>query len=640
MIFDRARAETGASGALRLWIYGLAAALAAALAGCSTNQNVSNGTPVVTVTSQATGDFSTYVVGVSLYSMTRSDGYIAYPAGYTYEEFADLTQRVDLSELLNAVGVPNGTYNSIVIGIDYSSPIVYVKGSAVAATVEDTAGTIDPGIIYVTVKFDPAHPLVVSLNQSTPLALDFDLAAGDSVNTSTTSPTVTVHPFVEAVTPSNDTQQVRARGLFVVGNTAQTPPNSFVEDIRPFEDNIYATVGALVVNTTASTYYNINGAVFTGTSGLAELEKIPANTPVVAYGTLDGSPPGSYAAVTPQLTATQVYAGTVVSNGQYEHIRGIVTGISGNTLTVGNATYLYYEGYCLSNLCFNYYPSVPVNVSTTGTLVTEDGAAATGLSTQSISVGSQIDAIGINSTPSASIPTLDATAGGVRLQSTPVWGTLNSGAAGSASLNVISMGNVDLAASNFNFAGTGTASANDAAAANYAIDTTAASATAPSIGPDLSATAAGTLLRVDGFPAPFGSAPPDFNATAVTPATSESADLIIEWNSGSGTTSPFTSYDSTSLALNLGSATTAEVVTGPQVTALSGTPAITISGGNQFAIGNSTNGISMFVTPAAFATGLTSTLNGSTSVYRVVAIGSYDASSNTFTASRVAVSLE
>ena len=57
MIFDCARARAGAFGALRLWICGFVAALAAALAGCSTNTNVSNGTPVVTVSSQAAGDF-------------------------------------------------------------------------------------------------------------------------------------------------------------------------------------------------------------------------------------------------------------------------------------------------------------------------------------------------------------------------------------------------------------------------------------------------------------------------------------------------------------------------------------------------------------------------------------------------------
>jgi len=330
-----------------------------------------------------------------------------------------------------------------------------------------------------------------------------------------------------------------------------------------------------------------------------------------------------------------VYAGTVVSNGEYEHVRGIVSAISGDTITVSGATYLYYEGYCESNLCFTYQPSITVDVGSS-TLVTQDNVVtASPLTTQAISVGSQIDAIGVNSTPTASTVLLDATAGFVRLQSTPVWGTLNSGAAGSATLNLLSLGNTDLAASSFNFAGSGTASANDANPASYAIDTTAATT-----GADQSATTAGTLLRVDGFPTPFGSAPPDFNATAVTPGSSEPADLEVVWSSGSGTTTPLTSYDDTSLVLNLTNASTSAVLVGPQSTTLAGTPAIDITGATQFAIGNSTNGISMFSTASAFASALTSTLNGSTNVFAIVAVGSYDSATNTFTASRVDVSLD
>ena len=628
MILDCARARTGALGALRLSICGLGLALAAALAGCSTNQNVSNGTPVVTVTSQAVGDFSTYVVGISLYSMTRTDGYVAYPAGYTYEEFADLTQRVDLSELLNAVGVPTGSYKSVVIGIDYSLPIVYIKGQSTVASVENAGGTVDPGIIYVTVNLDPAHPLVINLNQSTPFALDFDLAASNSVNTTTNVDII--HPFVVATATPIDTGPVRARGLTVIANPSS---NNFVANIRPFEDNIYSTVGALTVNTTANTYFNVNGGIFTGTAGLSALAKLSANTPVEAYGTLDGSPPGSNPTITPSMTATQVYAGIAVSNGQFEHVRGIVSAINGNSLTVLDATYLYYAGYCQSNLCFTYYPTATVNVSAS-TPVMEDGTvppAGTGFSTQSISIGSQIDAVGLGTTATSGALTLDATQGLVRLQSTPVWGTLNSGAVGSATLNLLSLGTAGSAASSFNFAGTGIAGANDAAAANYQVNTGTV---------DETATPAGTLLRVDGFPAPFASAPPDFNATAVTAGASEPADLIVEWSGGSGTTAPFTSYDGTSLALNLANATTAEVVVGPQVTNITGTPAVTISGAAQFAIGNATSGVSVFSTPAGFASGLSTTLNGSTRVYRVVAIGSYDPASNTFTASRVDVSLE
>jgi hypothetical protein len=631
MIFDRARAKTGALGALRLWICGFGLALAAALAGCSTNTKVYNGTPVVTVSTEAAGDFSTYVVGITLYSATRSDGYVAYPAGYTYEEFADLTQRVNLTELLNAVGIPSGTYTSVSIGVDYSSPIVFIRGQTTAAKVQDSAGTVNPGIVYETVKLDPAHPLVINLNQSTPFALDFDLAASNSVDPSTN--TVTVRPFVVATATPTDTAPVRARGLFVAANTGS---NNFIENIRPFEDNVYSTVGAVTVNTSSSTYYNLNGKVYTGSAGLSAMAGLTSNTPVIAIGTL-----GDMSTITPAFTATQVYAGTVVSNGQYEHVRGIVTARSGNSLTVSNATYLYYEGYCLSNLCFTFYPTATVNVGPS-TVVSEDNqASASGLSYQSISVGSQIDAVGLGSTTSG-VLTLDATAGDVRLQATPAWGTLVSGAAGSATLDLYSLGTIG--ASSFNFAGTGTSSAADAVAASYAIDTSAATT-----GADQSATPVNTLLRADGFATPFGSAPPDFDATAVTAASAEPANLVVEWG-GSGTTAPFTSYDGTSLVLNLANAVTADVVAGSAsgcsgtataaCTPLTGTPAITISGGDQFAVGNSANGISVFSAPSAFASALTSTLNGSTAVFKVVAIGSYDATSNTFTASRVDVALE
>ena len=620
MTFDRARAIPGASGALRLWIYGIGAALVAALAGCSTNTHVNNGTPVVTVTSGAVGDFSTYVVGITLYSATRSDGYVSYPAGYTYEEFADLTQRVDLTELLNAVGIPTGTYKSVSIGIDYSGPIVYLKGQTTAATVKNSGGTVNPGIVYETVNLDPSNPLKVGLNQSSEFDLYFDLAASNSISASTN--TVTVRPFVVAVAPQSppNAQPIRARGLFVVANTGAS---NFIENIRPFEDNVYSTVGALEVDTSASTYFNVNGKVYTGSAGLAAMAGLTPNTPVAAIGSM-----GSLATITPKLTATQVYAGTVVSNGQYEHVRGIVTARSGDALTVADVTYLYYAGYCTSNLCFTWYPTATVNISSS-TVVTQDGTvAAPALTPQSISVGSQIDAVGLGSTNSSNALTLNATQGLVRLQSTPVWGTLVSGTASTATLNLLSLGAVDV--TGFKFAGTGTSSANDAVASSYAIDTG---------GTDESATAAGTLLRADGFPSPFGSAPPDFNATAVTPGTSATADLVVEWNNGSGTIDPFTS-DSAGLVLNLANADVAHVETGPQTTTLTGTPTIDISTATQFAIGSAAKGVSVFSTQSAFLSNLNSTLNGSTAVFRVVAIGHYDSATSTFTATRIDIALE
>jgi hypothetical protein len=403
---------------------------------------------------------------------------------------------------------------------------------------------------------------------------------------------------------------------------ADTGASNFVENLRPFEDNVYSTVGALTVNTTASTYFNINGNVYTGAAGLSVLGGLPSNTPLEAYGTL-----GDMSTITPGFTATQVYAGAVVANGAYEHVRGIVSAVNGNALTVLGATYLYYEGYCLSNLCFTWYPSATVNVSPS-IAVTEDDMPGK-FSAKSISVGSQIDAIGVGSLSSNAL-TLNATSGIVRIKPTPIWGTLNSGTVGGANMSLLSMG--QFAASAFNYAGTGTSSATDASAASYQVNAGAA---------DESAVATGTLLRADGFPTAIGSAPPDFDATAVTPGSSEPADLIVEWAGGSaGSVAPFTAYDSTSLTLNLSNTNSPKIEIGPQTIALTGTPTIDISGASQFAIGNATNGVSMFSTSSAFASDLTSTLNGSTQVYRVVAVGSWNAATNTFTASRLDVALE
>ena len=66
---------------------------------------------------------------------------------------------------------------------------------------------------------------------------------------------------------------------------------------------------------------------------------------------------------------------------------------------------------------------------------------------------------------------------------------------------------------------------------------------------DLSALAAPELVKIDGFASPFGSAPPDFNATAVTPGTLADSQLIVEWNNG-GTTAPFTSQSATGIVID------------------------------------------------------------------------------------------
>jgi hypothetical protein len=60
----------------------------------------------------------------------------------------------------------------------------------------------------------------------------------------------------------------------------------------------------------------------------------------------------------------------------------------------------------------------------------------------------------------------------------------------------------------------------------------------------------------------------------------------------------------------------------------------------QLAVGNVASGISVFNTAAAFATQLGTTLNGSTAVHKLVAVGHYNAGTNTFNASRINIALQ
>jgi hypothetical protein len=175
-----------------------------------------------------------------------------------------------------------------------------------------------------------------------------------------------------------DATVMRARGLYV---TTQTVPSGFIMNTRPFYDLVSA-LGALTVNTTAQTYFNINGVTYTGAAGVAAIGGLLESTSVVAYGTLD-----SLVGITPSFNATSVYAGSSQEGDLAEYLTGTVSARSGDVLTLRGVTYLDPVGN------FDYFASMPVGIGTS-TIVSEDGVAAPNLSINSISVGQQINVSG------------------------------------------------------------------------------------------------------------------------------------------------------------------------------------------------------------------------------------------------------
>ena len=597
----------------------LAWGCAVLLAGCGGSSSPAPGTAVVTL-ADISGDFASYRVIIDSITLTDTNNTVITPL--VTPESVDLEAHSDVAEVLQAPALPAGTYKSATVSLDYTRASIWVSvnGQAVAASALSTTGS-PMSTAAVTITFDPNHPLTITAGQSTRLAVGVDLAASNTIDTSTSPAQVTVHPFPVITPAPADASLTRVRGELV---TVQSGSSNYIINVRPLID-LVSNFGAVFVNTDAQTYFNINGAAFTGSAGLTALAAMPQGTLVAAFGTLT-----DLSGVTPGFHATGVYAGTSLSSALEDHVTGVVSSRSGNTVNVRGAAYLSRIG------APAYVNNVPVTVGS-ATAVSRDGAVVSGLTAQSISVGQQLDVSGQTTVDSAGNLSLDSTAGHARLASTRVWGPLNSATPGSASLDVLSF--ADFAATGFNFAGTG-AAGQDANPAAYLVNTGAL---------DQSATAMDTLLQVDGIASAFGAAPPDFIASVITPGTAAEQRLVIEWVNG-GASAPFTSISAAGLVVDLSNAKLGavhEIRTGPatlDLKSLRASPLITTTGANQndlrLAIGKSAPGVAVFNAASGFATAVSSAFTGSNTIYRLVAVGQFNSGANTFVASRISVSLE
>jgi hypothetical protein len=600
----------------------LALGLTGLLAGCGTSDNIIYGTPVITM-GDVSGDFTSYIVDIDEIEFTRNDGLVVEPL--STPEQVDLAKLTNMTELLEAPAFPYGTYVSMTLILDYTSPQISMNLNGLVRTVEplDTTGAAMLSAT-VTVNFDPQHPLVISPNQSTAFSIDIDLAAMNTVDTATDPITATVQPFVSAsVVPVAQTGSMRARGLVVV---AQPSSGDYIMNIRPFADLVSA-LGALTVNISPTTYFNINGLVYVGKPGLQAMNSPNVtNAPAVAYGTLD-----DLSGITPTFNATSVYVGDDEESVLADFLSGTVAGISGGTLSMQGVSYLNRYGELF------YLNSTQVTVDA-GTAVYQDGVAAQGLGLASISVGQQVTVggQGVTNATTGDLESFDATpqdgfAGVVRLQSTQLWGTLNSATTGSMSLDLLSINSFE--PTDFNFAGTGSVPANNAVPTSYLVDTGALNE---------SALPAGTQLQVNGLVTPFGTAPPDFTASSVVLASAVPSVMVYEFNAGVG--QPFASFSSSAMVVDLARTDTIHYIqTGSNRFEITAAPTITYASGITpiLAVGSDVNVVFVYNEPVSFASQVTSMIDaGGTFFYRLVCVGQYDAATNTFVATRVDLALQ
>jgi hypothetical protein len=647
MTVPSGRATSGARSVLRAVFCGVFAIVGLVAGGCG-NTTFTYGTVIVTVSADPS-PFKAYIADIASISFLQADNTSGYGFSNStgFGKTVDFARLTDTTELFGAPAVLQGTYTQITVTVNYGSGanslgsqiFVDVNGVSTAATVLDTTGATPTTISY-TVKLDPAQPLVVS---GTPVKLDlhFSMGASTVLNEAVSPITATVRPVLTASTQPDITKPLRARGEFVVADTANG--NFTVNTVAFFDSPSYtnAPQGAVQVQGNAQTTYNVNGTVYRGSAGIAALTSLPINTIVSAYGSL-----GDITQLTPIFNATEVYAGVAAENVLAARVTGTVASRTGNTLHIHNAEMIaannviatVYGITTPSGILVRFFNDIPVTVDA-NTVIDVDQQPEVASNLDLISIGQKVELEGAVTVDSAGNSSVDASGALLRLSPTTAWGTIKSATAGNATLDpLLALGDVEPAA--LTFAGTGSATGADSDPTAYKINTgtidlTAADTTVP--------------WRFNGFVAPFGSASstsPDFNATAATAGSSTDQVLEIEWT-GSGTTAPFLSSSSSGLVVNINNASLGPVHvvrTGPTTIDLAAagvSPTIVADGTltGQFSQGNAANtttpAINVFQTFAAYLTQLNTVINGTNTVQKLVAVGHWSPANNTFTAYRI-----
>lgn len=636
MPFLSGRAISGALSVLRAAFVGTAAIIA--LGSCG-NNNFTYGTPLVTF-SVTPGPFTSYLAEIDQIQLTRNDGTVVYPL--LQPQVVDFVKLGEMPEVFGAPGILEGTYTSASITMNYAASLyqpagalIYmnVNGKSTLVSPVDTTGAARASVTY-TVKFDTNHPLVIKHGISTPLDFNFDLSASSIINASTSPIKVTTSPFMSASTVPNYTQPLRARGVYV---TADTVHNNFTMNARSFFDTQGSPVGAIEIQTDNSTVFNINGTLYQGAAGLAQVNGLQINTIVEAFGSF-----GDLNNIKPNFVATQVFVGTAVENILTDRITGTVSSRNGTTLHLEGAEVEARQFNLPTGVTVSFQNDLTVTVGP-GTLVNVDGhPELTNVTSDYISVGQQVDIEAVAVTDSSGNAVLDANGlptwtvanSSVRLTRTTGWAALSSTGSADVATSLYTLGG--FAPATLDFTGT---NSNPAA---YTVSTGTL---------DTSGLTAGAIFRFTGLVTPFGMAPPDFVADSVTAPSATDQVLTVQWT-GSGTANPFASKDANGLVPNIlgGSFTTPPLVQvgplyqqGPLTTTnlstLSSNPTIVADPSlhGQFNIGNpgSSTGLAVYQDYSSFLTALGTVLNGTNTVQSLVAVGKYDATSNTFTAYRI-----
>ena len=468
----------------------------------------------------ANGDFLSYAVDVVSIRLERDDGDTVEVLPDPHR--VDFVELLDVSELVAATDIPNGTYERVLVRLDYADAEVSVEVDGLpAATVVVDPNADALGEVTVDLRLDEANPLVIASDAPALLQLDFDLEGSHEVNVGTTPATVTAAPFLVASLEPVDTREFRVSGPLA---SVDEGAGRYVVDLRPFSHPT-ARNGEVAIETTTDTTCEVDGDVLDIADCLAAFADLPENTPTSAQGTYDVDAQA--------FTAERVLAAGSVPGAEFDTVIGTVAARNLDTLVVTGGTVVRTDGSVV-------YAQGDIEVALgSGTDVTRDDGSTLPFDMDDVSVGQRIQAFG-DASSSDFDPTLDATGGRLRLHRTRMTGTVVGASLGELRLNLFSIEGRD--PQFFDFDGTGSSSITVANPQDYQVGTGDL---------DLGDFDVNDGAEMFGYVAPFGSAPPDFTSETLVHFDELRALLGIGWGFA-GTEQPFVTMGENGLVIDTG----------------------------------------------------------------------------------------
>lgn len=480
--------------------------------GGSSDSSAEESGEIIIGLTDAEGDFHNYIVDVLSVKLEKQNGAVVETLPLSTR--VDFAQYTELTEFLTAATVPTGIYTAASITVDFSNAELIVEdamGAGVEANPVDANG--DPmGQVEMRVDFENTDTLRIARGIPAHITLDFDLAASNTVDLTSSPAVVTVEPILLADTILEDPKPRRLRGLL---NEVAVDDDIFSLYIRPFFHH-NGDFGSVRVHSTDDTEYDVDGQLYMGHAGIEAMAELDPREPVIVFGELDRT--------TRQFKAQDVVAGSSVPWADDDFLSGNVIARDGDELTLARV---------IRSHSANSFRQVAYFTVTIGdnTGINQQGNGGVEVDKQAISIGQRIRVMGEFTDDTS----MDATQGRVWMRYTHVDGT-----ALASSPLVVDLQHIgSLRPTIFDFTGTG--STEDADPSNYEVDSGSLT---------LSGVALGEAVRIKGHVTPFGSAPEDFTAKTVIALNDLPAKFLVNWD-GAGTTAPFVSQSDEALVINL-----------------------------------------------------------------------------------------